>query len=160
MNAPAPVDLSPGATIAAIGALIAVLLLASGHTETLSVPLWAKILTGVALTMGTAFGGWRIVKTIGHRIFNELFVSRKRSCSVDLCVVVCLLQCLLCKCDTFHPRRTLNGLYRFVEGKRTDRGVIKQALGIGFRIASQTENLWQTSPDQDERQAKLVDPVN
>ena len=50
--------------------VIAVLLLASGHTDTMSVPLWAKVATGVALTMGTALGGWRIVKTIGQRIFS------------------------------------------------------------------------------------------
>ena len=50
--------------------VIAVLLLASGHTDTVSVPLWAKVATGVALTMGTALGGWRIVKTIGQRIFS------------------------------------------------------------------------------------------
>jgi PiT family inorganic phosphate transporter len=50
--------------------VIAVLLLASGQTATMSVPLWAKVVTGVALTAGTALGGWRIVKTIGHRIFS------------------------------------------------------------------------------------------
>jgi PiT family inorganic phosphate transporter len=50
--------------------VIAVLLLASGHTDTMTVPLWAKIATGIALTLGTALGGWRIVKTIGQRIFS------------------------------------------------------------------------------------------
>ena len=50
--------------------VIAVLLLASGHTTTMAVPLWAKVATGIALTMGTALGGWRIVKTIGQRIFG------------------------------------------------------------------------------------------
>jgi PiT family inorganic phosphate transporter len=50
--------------------VIAVLLLASGNTSTLTVPLWVKILTGVALTLGTALGGWRIVRTIGRRIFT------------------------------------------------------------------------------------------
>jgi PiT family inorganic phosphate transporter len=49
--------------------VIAALLLGAGVTEELFVPLWAKILTGVALTVGTAAGGWRIVKTIGRRIF-------------------------------------------------------------------------------------------
>ena len=49
--------------------VIAALLLASGHTTTMTVPLWVKIVTGLALTVGTAMGGWRIVKTIGQRIF-------------------------------------------------------------------------------------------
>lgn len=50
--------------------VIAVLLLASGHTTSLTVPLWAKVVTGAALTLGTALGGWRIVRTIGRRIFG------------------------------------------------------------------------------------------
>jgi PiT family inorganic phosphate transporter len=50
--------------------VIAVLLLASGRSDTMAVPLWVKVLSGAALTLGTALGGWRIVKTIGRRIFS------------------------------------------------------------------------------------------
>lgn len=50
--------------------VIAALLLASGHAATMTVPLWAKVVTGLALTLGTALGGWRIVRTIGRRIFS------------------------------------------------------------------------------------------
>ena len=68
--------------------VIAVLLLASGHTETMSVPLWAKIVTGLALTAGTALGGWRIVKTIGQKIFTltplDSFSSQASSTAVIL----------------------------------------------------------------------------
>lgn len=68
--------------------VIAVLLLASGHTTTMSVPIWAKVLTGVALTLGTALGGWRIVKTIGQRIFTltplDSFASQTSSTAVIL----------------------------------------------------------------------------
>jgi PiT family inorganic phosphate transporter len=49
--------------------LIAVVLVAQGSTEQLEVPLWAKVTTGLALTLGTALGGWRIVRTVGRRIF-------------------------------------------------------------------------------------------
>ena len=68
--------------------VIAVLLLASGQTSTLTVPLWAKIVTGIALTLGTALGGWRIVKTIGRRIFTltpiDSFSSQTSSTAVIL----------------------------------------------------------------------------
>jgi PiT family inorganic phosphate transporter len=68
--------------------VIAVLLLASGQTTTMSVPLWAKIVTGLALTLGTALGGWRIVKTIGQRIFSltpvDSFSSQAASTAVIL----------------------------------------------------------------------------
>ena len=68
--------------------VVAALLLASGHSTTLMVPLWVKVLTGLALTMGTALGGWRIVKTIGQRIFNltplDSFASQASSTAVIL----------------------------------------------------------------------------
>jgi PiT family inorganic phosphate transporter len=54
----------------------------------MSVPLWAKVATGIALTMGTALGGWRIVKTIGQRIFTltplDSFASQSSSTAVIL----------------------------------------------------------------------------
>ncbi len=50
--------------------VIAALLLATGETSTFEVPLWVKLATGLAVTLGTALGGWRIVKTIGRRIFS------------------------------------------------------------------------------------------
>lgn len=50
--------------------VIAALLLASGETTSLSVPMWARLGSAVALTVGTALGGWRIVKTIGRRLYR------------------------------------------------------------------------------------------
>jgi PiT family inorganic phosphate transporter len=50
--------------------VIAVLLLASGHTDELSAPLWVLLAAGGALTLGTALGGWAIVRTIGRRIYR------------------------------------------------------------------------------------------
>jgi PiT family inorganic phosphate transporter len=34
------------------------------------VPLWVKVLCAVAMTLGTALGGWRIVRTLGHGIYR------------------------------------------------------------------------------------------
>ena len=50
--------------------VIAALLLGDGRLRTFSVPLWAKLACAVTLTLGTALGGWRIVRTIGRRIFH------------------------------------------------------------------------------------------
>jgi PiT family inorganic phosphate transporter len=50
--------------------VIAALLVASNHQETFAVPLWVKIACGGAVTLGTAMGGWRIVRTIGRRIIR------------------------------------------------------------------------------------------
>lgn len=53
----------------AIG-LVAAVLLAEGKIGTVAAPLWAKLACSAALTIGTAFGGWPIVRTIGRRIFR------------------------------------------------------------------------------------------
>jgi PiT family inorganic phosphate transporter len=50
--------------------VITALLVATGHLSSLTVPLWVKLSCGAALTAGTAMGGWRIVRTIGQRIFH------------------------------------------------------------------------------------------
>jgi PiT family inorganic phosphate transporter len=50
--------------------VIAALLVADGRQDTFAIPLWAKLACGAALTVGTALGGWRIVRTIGRRIFR------------------------------------------------------------------------------------------
>ena len=68
--------------------LIAALLLAAGRQSTFAVPLWVKLGCGAALTLGTALGGWRIVHTIGHRIFRlapvDAFASQSGSTAVIL----------------------------------------------------------------------------
>jgi PiT family inorganic phosphate transporter len=68
--------------------VIAALLLATGHIQSESVPLWVKITSGAALTIGTALGGWRIVRTIGRRIFRlkpiDAFTSQGTSTAVIL----------------------------------------------------------------------------
>jgi PiT family inorganic phosphate transporter len=50
--------------------VIATLLLASGRISTLTAPVWVTVVCAVALTAGTAFGGWRIIRTVGRRIYR------------------------------------------------------------------------------------------
>jgi PiT family inorganic phosphate transporter len=68
--------------------VIAALLVASGHLASLTVPLWVKLACGGALTLGTAMGGWRIIRTIGRRIFRlaslDGFASQSASTAVIL----------------------------------------------------------------------------
>ena len=68
--------------------VIAALLLASGHLSAFSVPLWVKLSCAFALTFGTALGGWRIVRTVGRRIFRlapmDSFVSQTASTGIIL----------------------------------------------------------------------------
>ena len=50
-----------------MGAIVA-LLVASGHQSAFAVPTWVMLAAAAALTVGTALGGWSIVRTLGHRI--------------------------------------------------------------------------------------------
>jgi PiT family inorganic phosphate transporter len=50
--------------------VIAALLLATEHTQALTVPLWVKVACGAAITVGTLLGGWRIVRTVGRGIYR------------------------------------------------------------------------------------------
>lgn len=51
-------------------AIIGMMLLASGLTESFEVPVWAVFLCTSAITMGTVFGGWRIIKTLGFSLYR------------------------------------------------------------------------------------------
>jgi PiT family inorganic phosphate transporter len=48
--------------------IITGLLVASGYLAKFEVPLWVILLSQVAIALGTLFGGWRIVKTMGSKI--------------------------------------------------------------------------------------------
>ena len=50
--------------------VIAALLLAEGRIDSLSTPAWVIPACAVALTAGTALGGWRIIRTVGQRIYR------------------------------------------------------------------------------------------
>jgi PiT family inorganic phosphate transporter len=50
--------------------MIAALLLAAGRIDTHAAPLWAKFACALALTAGTALGGWKIIRTVGRGIYR------------------------------------------------------------------------------------------
>ncbi|HEX7182516.1 MAG TPA: inorganic phosphate transporter [Thermoanaerobaculia bacterium] len=48
--------------------IITGLLVASGQLDKFDVPLWVVLISHAAIALGTMFGGWRIVKTMGTKI--------------------------------------------------------------------------------------------
>ncbi|HYG65421.1 MAG TPA: inorganic phosphate transporter [Thermoanaerobaculia bacterium] len=48
--------------------IITGLLVASGYLAEFEVPLWVVLISHAAIALGTMFGGWRIVRTMGSRI--------------------------------------------------------------------------------------------
>jgi len=51
-------------------AIIGMMLVASGYTHEFSIPLWTILLCASSITLGTIFGGWNIIKTLGFRIYK------------------------------------------------------------------------------------------
>ena len=68
-----------------VGAMVA-LLVAAGRTTSTTPPLWAVLAAATALTVGTALGGWPIVRTIGRRLVRvrpvEGLVAQSSSAAV------------------------------------------------------------------------------
>ncbi|WP_165064815.1 inorganic phosphate transporter [Desulfovibrio sp. ZJ200] len=50
--------------------IITLALVIFGEIDKVEVPLWVKLACASAMALGTAVGGWKIVKTMGHRIFK------------------------------------------------------------------------------------------
>jgi inorganic phosphate transporter, PiT family len=50
--------------------VIALALYANGSIDTFYIPTWVKIAAGLAIAAGTYTGGWRIMRTLGQRVFQ------------------------------------------------------------------------------------------
>ncbi|MDY3973552.1 inorganic phosphate transporter [uncultured Veillonella sp.] len=50
--------------------IITLTLLSGGYIDTLDVPTWVKLSCAAAMALGTAAGGWRIISTMGNKIFK------------------------------------------------------------------------------------------
>ena len=48
--------------------IIASALFALGHLETFYIPFWVILSAHAAIALGTFMGGWRVIRTMGHRI--------------------------------------------------------------------------------------------
>src|SRR5262249_24175862 len=50
--------------------VIALALFAHGSISSFYIPTWVKISAGLAIALGTYTGGWRIMRTIGQRVYK------------------------------------------------------------------------------------------
>lgn len=69
--------------------VIAMALVTSGYQASFHVPLWAILLSGASIGLGTSLGAWRLIRTLGGRIFRirpvHGFSSQVAGASVILC---------------------------------------------------------------------------
>ena len=50
--------------------IIALALLSGGSIDTMEIPVWVKIACATSMALGTSAGGWRIISTMGSKIFK------------------------------------------------------------------------------------------
>jgi inorganic phosphate transporter, PiT family len=50
--------------------VIALALFVNGSIDEFEIPTWVKVAAGLAIAAGTYVGGWRIMRTLGQRVFN------------------------------------------------------------------------------------------
>jgi inorganic phosphate transporter, PiT family len=50
--------------------VIALALYANGSIDTFYIPTWVKVAAGLAIGLGTYAGGWRIMRTLGQRVYQ------------------------------------------------------------------------------------------
>jgi len=50
--------------------IITLALVSAGYLPTLEVPTWVKLAAAISMGLGTAAGGWRIIRTMGGKIFK------------------------------------------------------------------------------------------
>jgi PiT family inorganic phosphate transporter len=48
--------------------IITLALFSAGTIDSIEVPTWVIVVSATALSLGTAVGGWRIMRTMGHRV--------------------------------------------------------------------------------------------
>lgn len=69
--------------------IVTLALITFGMTTSTSVPLWVKLSCASAMALGTALGGWKIIKTMGSRIFRIEPVHGFTAESSASCVIAC-----------------------------------------------------------------------
>ncbi len=50
--------------------VITLALVSGGYISSLEVPFWVIIMCAFSMGLGTAFGGWRVIKTLGHKMLK------------------------------------------------------------------------------------------
>lgn len=68
--------------------IVAALLLADGRIDSLAAPTWTTVGCALALTAGTTLGGWRIIRTVGRRIYRIQPVEGLASQSASSAVIL------------------------------------------------------------------------
>ena len=102
--------------------VIALALYANGSIDTFYIPTWVKVAAGLAIAAGTYAGGWRIMRTLGQRVFQMDPPAGFAAQATAGAVICASTQVRLSAVDD--ARRLRRG-----DGRRGDEAALGGALG-------------------------------
>ncbi|MDW5562660.1 MAG: inorganic phosphate transporter [Methanomassiliicoccus sp.] len=68
--------------------IIAIALASGGLIAAQEIPLWVRLLTAIAIAMGTIGGGWKIMKTLGRKIYPIKAIDSLDSQLASSCTIL------------------------------------------------------------------------
>jgi PiT family inorganic phosphate transporter len=104
-------------------------LISAGYLHSTEIPLWVKILAAISMGLGTSFGGWRIIRTVGRGIIKMQPINGFAS---DLTSSLVLLWATLAR----QPVSTTHVIASAVMGVGAAKGLAKVKWHAAFRIVS------------------------
>jgi len=104
-------------------------LVAGGFQSTLHVPLWVKFVCAISMGLGTATGGWRIIKTVGSKIIKLEPINGFAS---DLTSAVVILTATLLK----QPVSTTHVISSAIMGTGAAKRFHQVKWGVARRIVT------------------------
>jgi inorganic phosphate transporter, PiT family len=112
--------------------VITLALIANGNLRKgADVPTWVIVAAALAISLGTYLGGWRIIRTVGHRI-TEIETPQGFSAETSSAVVI------LAASQAGYPLSTTH----VTSGGVMGAGVGKRAAEVHWGVAGQLATAW------------------
>ncbi len=111
--------------------IITLALLSAGHLSTFEVPLWVKIACATAMGLGTAAGGWRIIATVGRKVFRMESINGFAA-DLNSSIVISVATFLHLPVSTTHV----------VSGSIMGVGCAKRATAVNWNVARSMVVTW------------------
>ncbi|MDU0826922.1 MAG: inorganic phosphate transporter, partial [Negativicoccus succinicivorans] len=111
--------------------IITLALLSAGHLSSFEVPLWVKVVCAAAMALGTAVGGWRIIATVGRKVFRMESINGFAA-DLNSSIVISLATMLHMPVSTTHV----------VSGSIMGVGSAKRVTAVNWNVARSMVVTW------------------
>jgi len=111
--------------------IITLALVTAGLQTTMDIPLWVKFSAAISMALGTSIGGWKIIKTMGTKIFK---IEPINGFSADLASATVILSATL----AHFPVSTTHAITSSILGV----GSAKKFSGVKWSMAGRIVMTW------------------